>query len=142
MKEEEFIPKLQITEKLLKEMIEAAPVSAETKAKVLKDLPLVAENLDEITRKVYDPNRIWLESIQFADYVQQHAEHLRDCFTEEGHEDDCFVDISLGLYSMSEKWKHLAESSMKILDDMKITSKIYDFSEIIVGTEEKNETQQ
>lgn len=43
---------------------------------------------------------------------------------------------------MSEKWKHLAESSMKILDDMKITSKIYDFSEIIVGTEEKNETQQ
>lgn len=137
---EKFEPKIKVNESLLKQMIEAAPIPLDMKEKVLSQLPIIAENLDDATRKVYDPNRIWFDSLQFADYVDQLATHLRDSIVE-GHPEDCKVEIALGLHTMANIWKAMAENAMSILDDMQVTSQMYDFDEVIIGVRGKDATQ-
>jgi len=139
--EKNFEPKIKVSEQLLREMIDNAPISPEMKEQVFKHLPVIADNLDDATRKVYDPNRIWLDSIQFADYVDQLAEHLRDSVIEE-HPEECKSEIAIGLHTMATIWKAMAENAMSILDDMKVTAEMYDFDEVVIGVKkEPNATQ-
>lgn len=136
-----FEPKIKVSEQLLRQMIDNAPIPQEMKEQVFKQLPIIAENLDDATRKVYDPNRIWLDSIQFADYVDQLAEHLRDSIIEE-HPDECRTEIALGLHTMATIWKAMAENAMSILDDMKVTAEMYDFDEVFIGVKKESDATQ
>ena len=118
-------------------MIDSAPISDEMRAKIAQQLPMIAENLDDATRRIYDPQKIWFESVQYADYVDQLASHLRDAVIEE-HPDDCKMEIAVGLHTMSGIWKAMAENAMTILDDMQIKAEMYDFDEVIIGVKEKD----
>ena len=134
---DKFAPKIKVSQELLKQMIDSAPISDEMRAKISQQLPMIAENLDDATRRIYDPQKIWFESVQYADYVDQLATHLRDAVVEE-HPDDCKMEIAVGLHTMSGIWKAMAENAMTILDDMKIKSEMYDFDEVIIGIKEKD----
>lgn len=90
-----------------------APLPQEMKEAILNELPNLVEHIDEATRKIFDPSKIWLESIQFADYVSQMADHLlSDCgCTEEDKQ-----ILGAQLKHIAETFKEVAESSMEILD--------------------------
>jgi hypothetical protein len=81
------------------------------KENLLSELPNFVEHIDEATNKIFNPSAIWLESIQFADYVGQLAVHLR-----EEHGADCREEIAERLAVMSESFKELAEHAMIVLD--------------------------
>jgi len=86
------------------EILEAAPLSPAVKQALLNELP-------DFIRQIFDPNQIWLESLQFADYVGQLGEHLL-----ENHGDECREDIANQLNAMSMAWKLMAENAMTVLD--------------------------
>jgi hypothetical protein len=81
------------------------------KEALLSDLPNFVELVDEATNKIFNPSAIWLESLQFADYVAQLAGHLR-----EGHGPDCREEIAEKLILMAENYKDLAENAMTVID--------------------------
>lgn len=86
---------------------------AEMKERILNELPSLLEHIDEATAKIFDPAKVWLESIQFADYVSQMADHLLDdcgCTPEDK------ALLAGQLKHISETFKEVAESSMQILD--------------------------
>lgn len=103
-------------------MVEKAILEAELpqnlKDKLLSELPNFVEHVDEATNKIFNPSAVWLESLQFADYVEQLAFHLK-----EEHGEECRHDIADRLILMSENYKDLAESAMKILD--KVDDEVY-----------------
>ncbi len=88
-----------------------APIPQEMKDSILSELPAFVEHIDEATKKIYDPSAIWLESVQFADYVSQMADHLA------AHGPDCATEVAGQLKLISETWKEVAEQSMQILDN-------------------------
>lgn len=79
---------------------------------LLNELPEFVEHVDEATQRIFNPSAIWLEAIQFADYVAQLASHLR-----EEHGPECREEIAERLIVMSESFKSLAEDAMKVLDN-------------------------
>lgn len=81
------------------------------KEALLSELPDFVEHVDEATQKIFNPSAIWLEAIQFADYVAQLASHLR-----QDHGPDCSGEIAERLLIMAESFKDLAEDAMKVLD--------------------------
>jgi methyl-accepting chemotaxis protein len=83
----------------------------EMRQAILDGLPEFMERIDEATQKIYDPSQVWFESIQFADYVEQLAEHLA-----QDHGPECREEIATQLRLMSESWKDLAENAMEVLD--------------------------
>jgi hypothetical protein len=87
-------------------------VPKEVQEVILTELPNVIEQIDEATKQIYDPNTIWLEAMQFADYVSQLAKHLQ-----ENHGDDCIADISTQLINMSESFKYMGEGALKVIDE-------------------------
>ena len=93
--------------------MEQSSIPQEMKERILDELPSLVEHIDEATAKIFDPSKVWLESIQFADYVSQMAEHiLSDCgCTEEDKQ-----DLAAQLKYIAETFKEVAESSMQILD--------------------------
>lgn len=93
-------------------MVERAAIPEEMKEILRHDIPEVFAQLEDATRKVYDPAAIWLESIQFADYVSQLGSHLQ-----ENHSDECNADVSSQLITMAESWKSMAEQAMSVLDE-------------------------
>jgi hypothetical protein len=134
---DKFAPKLKVSQELLRQMIDNAPISDEMREKISTQLPMIADSLDEATRRIYDPQKIWFESIQYADYVDQLSEHLRDSVID-GHDDGCKMEIAVGLHTMSCIWKAMAENAMTMLDDLKIKAEMFDFDEIIIGIEDKD----
>jgi len=66
-----------------------------------------------MAKKVYDPTQIWLESIQFADYVNQLAIHLHDC-----GEEDCNTNVAEKLIEMAESFKQMGENALTVLDEI------------------------
>ena len=88
-----------------------ADLPQQLKENLLSELPNFVEHIDEATNKIFNPSSIWLESIQFADYVGQLAIHLR-----EEHGADCREEIADRLGLMSESFKELAEHAMKVID--------------------------
>jgi hypothetical protein len=103
---------LSLTPEKLMEILETAPLPAEIKQALIQELPEFIETIDETARKIYDPQQIWLESIQYADYVEQMADHLK-----EDHGDECRLDIAEQLKAMSLGWKTMAENAMRVLDE-------------------------
>jgi hypothetical protein len=94
------------------EILEAAPLSPAVKQALIRELPDFIETVDENARQIFDPNQIWLESLQFADYVGQLGTHLF-----ENHGDECREDIANQLCAMSMAWKLMAENAMTVLDE-------------------------
>jgi hypothetical protein len=143
-KEEEMETAMKVTNKMLTDMINAAPIQDETKKEILKNLPLVVDGLTEKLRSIYDPTKIWLEALQFAKYVDECAEHLEDIeINPFEHDEDCLINIANTLNRMATAFMGLAESSLQVLDDMNIKTNIYDFTDVVVEVEgAKNATQQ
>lgn len=106
-----LMKELSVTPEMLKEAVEQAPIPLEAKKAILNELPQFMEHIDEATRKIFDPSTVWLETIQFADYVSQMADHLTA-----NHGEDCREEVATHLKYMSETWKEIAEQSMQILD--------------------------
>jgi hypothetical protein len=79
---------------------------------LLNELPEVMDNIEESTKAIYDPNAIWLEAIQFADYVQQLSSHLYS-----GHGEECVLDIAEQLDNMCKSFKNMGENALKVLDE-------------------------
>ena len=103
---------LCLTPEKLLEILEAAPLSQAVKQALISELPNFIETVDDSARQIFDPNQIWLESLQFADYVGQLGEHLF-----ENHGDECREDIAHQLVAMSMSWKLMAENAMSVLDE-------------------------
>jgi len=83
------------------------------KEALLSELPRILEQIDDVAKKIYDPSQIWLESMQFADYVTQLANHLT-----EGHGDECIADIAEQLQNMSNSFKQMGENALRALDEV------------------------
>jgi len=96
---------------MVEKAIQNSDLPPPMKEALLNELPEFVEHIDEATQRIFNPSSVWLESIQFADYVGQLALHLR-----EGHEEDCREDIADRLALMSESFKDLAENAMKVID--------------------------
>jgi uncharacterized protein YjiS (DUF1127 family) len=104
---------LSVTPEMMMEAVMQSEIPPQMKESLLNELPSLVEHIDEATRKIYDPSAVWLESIQFADYVSQMAEHLlSDCgCTEEDKQ-----GIAAQLKFIAETFKEVAENSMELLD--------------------------
>jgi hypothetical protein len=88
-------------------------VPKELKHQLINDLPAVLEQVDEATKKIYDPTQIWLESMQFADYVTQLASHILD-----GHDEQCVLEVGEQLTNMSNSFKQMGENALRVLDEV------------------------
>lgn len=88
-----------------------AKLTPQMKETILSELPEFMEHIDEATRKIFDPSSVWLECLQFADYVSQMAQHLLD-----NHGPECTEQVGINLKIMADSWKDLAEGSMEVLD--------------------------
>ena len=84
----------------------------EIKEALIEELPQVIEQMEEVTKKVYDPHQIWLEAMQFADYVAQLSVHLN-----EDHGRDCILDIAEQLTNMANSFKFMGENALRVLDE-------------------------
>jgi hypothetical protein len=69
------------------------------------------DRIEDATKQIYDPASIWLESLQFADYVSQLGKHLQECDSRE-----CLPAMAEQLISMGDSWKEMAENAMQVLD--------------------------
>jgi hypothetical protein len=69
------------------------------------------EEFDEAALKVFDPSKVWLEALQFADYTGQAGEHLASECGE-----NCREEIAEQLQMMASSFKQLAERSLQVLD--------------------------
>ena len=93
-------------------MLKKMKVPTEIQQVILTELPNVMEQIDEATKQIYDPNTIWLEAMQFADYVEQFGKHLH-----ENHGPECVTEVADGLISMATSFKDMGESALKVLDE-------------------------
>ena len=100
-----------ITPEMVQEAIQQANIPQELKETLLNELPNFVEYVDEATNKIFNPSAIWLESLQFADYVEQLASHLR-----EECDEGCRREVTEKLILMSENFKELAENAMTVID--------------------------
>ena len=87
-------------------------VPQEVKDIIIAELPNVMEQVNEASRQIYDPNTIWLEAIQFADYVGQFGEHLQ-----EHHGPECVAEIAAGLINLADSFKEMGESALTVIDE-------------------------
>jgi hypothetical protein len=109
---------LSITPQMVAEAIAKSDIPQVLKDSLLDELPNFVEMVDEATNKIFNPSAAWLESLQFADYVEQLATHLRE---DHGHE--CREEIAERLIIMAESYKDLAEHAMTILDKSEVRFK-------------------
>jgi hypothetical protein len=79
---------------------------------ILSELPNVIEQIDDAAKQIYDPNTIWLEAMQFADYVGQLGKHLQ-----EDHGPECIEDIAEQLINISDSFKLMGEGALRVIDE-------------------------
>jgi len=115
----------EIDEAKIREVINNSKIPNDLKEKLLSDLPALLENVGEIAATVYDPNKIWLEAIQFADYVQQHTEHLGS-----QHGPECDEESLETLMAMTTSFKQMAEQAMRVLDALEVKSELVDWNQV------------
>ena len=108
----------------IKELVGKSSMPEELKEKIINGLPDVMENVNEMARTVYDPNKVWLEAIQYADYVQQHTEHIQ-----QGHE-GCREEVVDALLNMTKEFKRMAEHAMIVLDTLQVEANLIDFNKV------------
>lgn len=124
---------MEVTEEDIIEAINTSDLPEELKADLLTALPKLMHNVGEIARAVFDPNAIWLESIQYADYVQQYLEHIEKC-------DD--VDCTKSAIAMTKSFKQMAEHAMRVLDMLKIDSELVDWNTVKITYGKGKDAQQ
>jgi hypothetical protein len=87
-------------------------VPQEIQEALLSELPNVIEQVEEASKQIYDPNTIWLEAMQYADYVEQLAKHLQ-----EDHGPDCNSVIAEQLINLSVSFKEMGEGALQAIDE-------------------------
>lgn len=87
-------------------------IPAEMREVILIELPNVIEQIDEATKQIYDPNAIWLEAMQFANYVTQYATHLL-----EDHGPECTQSIAEQLLDISNSFVVMSEGALRVIDE-------------------------
>ena len=93
-------------------MIQESPLlPKDLKKELINNLPVLMEQFDEAALKVFDPSKVWLEALQFADYTGQAGEHLASECGE-----NCREEIAEQLQIMASSFKQLAERSLQVLD--------------------------
>lgn len=93
-------------------MIQQSPLlPKELKKELIEHIPELMEEFDEAALRVFDPSKVWLEALQFADYTGQAGEHL---MSECG--ESCREEIAEQLQVMASSFKQLAERSLQVLD--------------------------
>jgi methyl-accepting chemotaxis protein len=85
----------------------------EMKQAMMEELPQILDRIEDTARKVYNPHDIWLESMQFADYVSQLSKHLND-----DHGFECVQEIATQLQNMSNSFKQMGEGALQVLDEI------------------------
>lgn len=96
----------------MEQMLDKTNLPSEIKEALRSEIPQVLERMEDYAKKIYDPHQIWLESMQFADYVTQLASHLND-----DHGPDCVKEIAEQLANMSNSFKHMGENALQVLDE-------------------------
>jgi hypothetical protein len=87
-------------------------VPMEIQEALLSELPNVIEQVEEASKQIFDPNTIWLEAMQYADYVEQLAKHLQ-----EDHGPDCNTAIAEQLINLSASFKEMSEGALQAIDE-------------------------
>jgi hypothetical protein len=120
----------------IKEVVGNSQLPDDLKKELLTNLPMLLTNIGEAAATVYDPNKIWLEAIQFADYVQQHVEHLS-----EKHGPECEEESLETLQDMTASFKLMAENAMRVLDTLEVKSELVNWSEVKITYGEDKDAQ-
>lgn len=107
------------------------------KQRLNESLPMLLENVGEAAKTVYDPNAIWMESIQYADYVQQHLQHLTTCTDEECNKENLQTALAF-----TSEFKNMAESAMRVLDTLKVESDLVDWTTVKITYRKDDDAQQ
>jgi hypothetical protein len=96
----------------MEQLVEKLGLPLEIKEALKSEIPQVLEKIEDVAKKIYDPHQIWLESMQFADYVTQLASHLGD-----DHGPECTKEIAEQLANMSNSFKQMGENALQVLDE-------------------------
>ena len=121
----------------IREVINNSELPEALKRSLNESLPILLENVGEAAKTVYDPNAIWLEAIQYADYVQQHLEHLQECDGEE-----CGKESISTAIAFTGQFKQMAEHAMRVLDTLKIESDLVDWNTVKITLRKDGDAQQ
>lgn len=78
-----------------------------------EQVPTIIGMMQDSMEKIISPNQIWLESMQFADYVNQFGTHLMECGAEE-----CTLNIGRALFDMSTSYKAMGERALTVIDEI------------------------
>jgi len=96
----------------MKKILKKMRVPKEMQEAIISELPDVIEQIDDAVKQIYDPNTIWLEAMQYADYVEQLAKHLQ-----EDHGPDCHSAIAEQLINLSASFKEMCEGALQAIDE-------------------------
>jgi cation transport regulator ChaB len=121
----------------IKKVIQNSELPDDLKEKLINELPELLEGVGEAARTVYDPNAIWLEAIQYADYVQQHLQHLQEC-----KEEVCLNESIQTAVAFTRQFKQMAEHAMMVLDTLKIESDLVDWNTVKITYRKDDDAQQ
>lgn len=104
---------LSLTPQELEEIITAAPISDDIKKLLQEQVPMLVSMMQDGMENLLNPTKIWLESMQFADYVNQFGQHLLDCGAE-----DCTEGIGRALVEMAKSYKTMGERALTVIDEI------------------------
>ena len=121
----------------IREIINNSELPAEIKQSLNDNLPILLENVGDAAKAVYDPNTIWLEAIQYADYVQQHLDHFNEC-----DDEACTVESLSRAINFTKEFKQMAEHAMRVLDSLKIESELVDWNTVKITYGKDKDAQQ
>lgn len=124
---------MELTEQDILDVINDSDMPNDLKEELKAALPKLLENVGEVAKAVYDPNAVWLESIQFADYVHQYLEHAQEC------DDKACLTTAI---AMTKSFKRMAEHAMRVLDTLKIESDLTDWNTVKITYGKENDAQQ
>jgi hypothetical protein len=124
---------MEISGQDILDAIEESDLPEDLKVELRSALPKLLHNVGEVAKTVYDPNSIWLEAIQYADYVEQYMEHIKSC---DG--DDCTTNA----IAMTKAFKQMAEHAMRVLDQLKVKSELIDWETVKITFGKENDAQQ
>lgn len=84
------------------------------KDRLANQLPEVLDKVNDAADRISNPNSIWLESIQYADYMEQLGTHLVS------HEptQECVFEVADQIILMSRTFKMMGESALTALDEV------------------------
>ena len=119
------------------EIINKSGLPEDLKKRLNESLPMLLENIGEAAKTVYDPNAIWMEAIQYADYVHQNLDHLSKCDDAQCNEGNLQTTLAF-----TREFKAMAENAMAVLDTLKIESDLVDWETVKITYRKGDDAQQ